>query len=89
MAEFALRNLSVLSYAQGFTRWHFRAASLPLAQALAPGFFNPAADMMLAGDMVDVSAADGGATVFIHSGGNDRGDPVRFEVMARTVGAVR
>ena len=65
MTDFAIRNLSVLSYAQGFTSWHYKAASAPLADTLAPGFFSPAADMFQEGDMVMISARDGGAHVFV------------------------
>ena len=62
--DFTLRNLSVLAYAQGFTLWHYRAA---VARATAQGFFDPAADMIAAGDMVLVSAADGGRVLFVSS----------------------
>ena len=58
--DFAIRNLSVLAYAQGFTLWHYRAPTAPLARATAAGFFSPAADMLAAGDMMLVSASDGG-----------------------------
>jgi hypothetical protein len=60
---FAIRNLSVLAYAQGFTLWHYKAAAL--ADVCARGFFDGAADMMAAGDMVLVSAADGGRVLFV------------------------
>lgn len=63
MTEFAIRNLSVLNYAQGFTMWHYRHAGR-LSQAVARDFFNPAAGMIEPGDMVAISAADGGAMVF-------------------------
>ncbi len=62
---FAIRNLSVLAYAQGFTLWHYRARSLSLTQASADGFFTPAADMLAAGDMMLVSANDGGRVLFV------------------------
>jgi len=62
---FAIRNLSVLAYAQGFTLWHYRAAGSPMAAIAAPGFFDPAADMLAAGDMMLVSAADGGRVLFV------------------------
>ena len=72
---FAVRNLSVLAYAQGFTLWHYRAnvptlgASLvqpvDLDEVRAPGFFDPAADMLAAGDMVLVSSPGTGAALFI------------------------
>ena len=63
--DFAIRNLSVLAYAQGFTRWHYRAGTAGLNQVAHPGFFNDAADMFAAGDMVLVSAKDGGRVLFV------------------------
>lgn len=65
MAEFAIRHLSVLSYAQGFTLWHYMARHLTLAQVLAPGFFNPCADMLADLDMILVSASDRGGQAYI------------------------
>jgi hypothetical protein len=62
---FAIRNLSVLAYAQGFTLWHYRAAGSAIAHTAAPGFFDSAADMIAAGDMLLVSAADGGRVLFV------------------------
>lgn len=56
---FAIRDLSVLAYANGFTLWHYKAGKASLDRVAAPGFFAEAADMMAAGDMVMVSAADG------------------------------
>ena len=63
--DFAIRNLSVLAYAQGFTLWHYRAGAAPLARVAEKGFFNDAADMFAAGDMVMVSAAEGGRVLFV------------------------
>ena len=63
--DFAIRNLSVLAYAQGFTLWHYRAGRAGLDRVAHQGFFNEAADMFAAGDMVLVSAADGGRVVFV------------------------
>lgn len=88
MAEgFLWRHLSVQAYCQGFTRWHYRAARLSLDHVLTSGFFDPASDAMQPGDMVDVSAADGGATVFIEEAGKE-GLPVRFRKMAVVAGPV-
>jgi len=70
---FALRNLCDLAYAQGFTLWHYRAAACPLAHATAPGFFNPAADLISAGDMLLVSAADGGRVLFVANASDTAG----------------
>lgn len=63
--DFAIRNLSVLAYAQGFTLWHYRAAAARLDRVAEGGFFNDAADMFAAGDMVLVSAAEGGRVLFV------------------------
>jgi hypothetical protein len=72
---FAIRNLSVLAYAQGFTLWHYRAnvptlgATLvqpaTLAEIGAPGFFDPAADMLAPGDMLLVSTREAGKVLFV------------------------
>jgi hypothetical protein len=72
---FAIRNLSVLAYAQGFTLWHYRANVPTLASTLvpaasaeevaAPGFFDPAADMLAQGDMLLVSTRDAGRVLFV------------------------
>ena len=56
---FAIRNLSVLAYANGFTLWHYRGAEEPLAAINAAGFFADAADMLCTGDIVMVSAREG------------------------------
>ena len=62
---FSIRNLSVLAYAQGFTLWHYRGGAGALAQAAAPGYFDAAGDMLAPGDMVLLSAADGGRVMFV------------------------
>lgn len=72
---FAIRNLSVLAYAQGFTLWHYRAnvptlgASMvpagTFAEICSPGFFQPAEDMLAAGDMILVSARDTCGVLFV------------------------
>lgn len=64
MTAFAIRNLSVLSYAQGFTAWHYRHPG-PLDEVSMPGFFDIAADMFAPGDHISISAADGGAILFV------------------------
>lgn len=62
---FAIRNLSVLAYAQGFTLWHYKGAAITLADTQAPGYFDGAADMLATGDMLMVSASDGGRVGFV------------------------
>ncbi len=56
---FAIRNLSVLAYANGFTLWHYKAGKARLEAVAEDDFFADAADMLAAGDMVMVSALDG------------------------------
>jgi hypothetical protein len=62
---FAVSHLSVLAYANGFTLWHYKAEGHRQADVIAPGFFQPAAGMLTSGDMVMVSAKDGGRLLCI------------------------
>jgi hypothetical protein len=62
---FAIRNLSVLAYANGFTLWHYRAGRDPLEQVETQDFFADAADMLAEGDMMLVSASDGGGVLCV------------------------
>lgn len=57
---FATRNFSVLAYANGFTLWHYKAARDEAKTVASPGYFEPAADMLNAGDIVLVSSPAGG-----------------------------
>ena len=56
---FAVRNLSVLAYANGFTLWHYKAGPDTVAAADNPSFFSDAMDLVAPGDMLMVSASDG------------------------------
>ncbi|MBW4090791.1 MAG: hypothetical protein HIU82_06750 [Proteobacteria bacterium] len=56
---FTMRNLSVLAYANGFTLWHYRAEKDLLAHVGGADFLTDAGDMLAAGDIVMISAADG------------------------------
>ncbi|NKD55198.1 MULTISPECIES: hypothetical protein [unclassified Haematospirillum] len=47
-------NLSVLSYANGFTQWHYRTKDT----TLATGYFNSVADMLRKGDLMVVNLDD-------------------------------
>lgn len=62
---FAIRDLSVLAYANGFTLWHYKAHDITLLDVSAPDFFAEAADMMAFGDVVVVSARDGGTSLYV------------------------
>ena len=63
--DFAIRNLSVLAYAQGFTLWHYRAGATALALVGKSGYFDDAREMFAAGDMVMVSAGESGKILFV------------------------
>lgn len=63
--DFTIRNLSVLAYAQGFTLWHYKAPGSALTALAQPGFFDHARDMLAIGDMVMMSACDGGRVAFV------------------------
>jgi hypothetical protein len=67
--EFTLRNLSVLAYAQGFTLWHYKHLDAPLSNVAHAGFFDMASDMLASGDMVLISAQDGGRSAFVSVAG--------------------
>ncbi|GAB0114107.1 hypothetical protein [Acidisoma sp. C75] len=58
--SFALRNLCVLAYANGFTLWHYKAGADQLNDVEDDDFFADAADMLAPGDMIMISARDGG-----------------------------
>ena len=64
----ATRNLSVLSYAQGFTLWHYKADGDRLDDITAPGFFRDAGDLLAPGDMMMISARDGGQILTVTHG---------------------
>jgi hypothetical protein len=66
---FALRNLSVLAYANGFTLWHYKAGEQTLDRVGGKGFFSPAADMIGPGDMVMVSAEEGARILAVATAG--------------------
>lgn len=56
---FAARNLSVLSYANGFTLWHYTSADNNAA-VTGSNYFNDAADMLRKGDLIVANIDTGG-----------------------------
>lgn len=52
---FAARNLSVLSYANGFTFWHYITRD-KLSDVISDNYFNDASDMLRKGDMIASNA---------------------------------
>ena len=63
--SFAVRNLSVLAYANGFTLWHYKAGDDALPAMARPGYFDDAVDMLATGDMLLVTAPEGGRVLCI------------------------
>jgi len=56
---FAIRDLSVLAYANGFTLWHYKSGGDALPNVASDDFFGDASDMMAGGDMIMVSGSGG------------------------------
>ncbi len=52
---FTVRNLSVLAYANGFTLWHYKTPVDSVKDAMAPGYFQDAADLCAEGDMIMIT----------------------------------
>lgn len=55
----AIRNLSIIGYANGFTQWHYSAPTTPLTEILASGFFDEVRDMLASGDAITISCLEG------------------------------
>jgi hypothetical protein len=62
---FAIRNLSVLAYANGFTLWHYKTAKDMLEAVTEANYMADASDMLTAGDLIMVTAADGARIVCV------------------------
>lgn len=56
-------NLSVVSYANGFSVWHYLSTEDTVANMLADGYFNEAKDMLRAGDMMYLVARYEGTAI--------------------------
>jgi hypothetical protein len=56
---FAIRNFSVLAYANGFTLWHYKSGKDRLDAIAHDNYLADASDMLTAGDLIMVTAADG------------------------------
>jgi hypothetical protein len=54
--------LAVLAFANGFTLWHCRAHSV--ADAGEPGFFDTVGMLLGSGDLILISAPDGGRAMW-------------------------
>jgi outer membrane protein assembly factor BamB len=56
---YAPNNLSALTYANGFTLWHYKTTDVA-AQVDSTGYFNPAAGMLRVGDFIFANASIAG-----------------------------
>ena len=56
---FAIRNLSVLAYANGFTLWHYKSGKDTLDAVGGGNYLADASDMLTAGDLIMLTASDG------------------------------
>lgn len=56
---FAIRNLSVLAYANGFTLWHYKSGKDRLEAVSGSNYLGDASDMLTVGDLIMTTAADG------------------------------
>lgn len=74
----SIKDLSVLAYANNFTLWHYVSSTDKLDELLAPGYFNPATDMLRHGDMVILNPEDKlGCIYFVQR--NDEGKIYLFK----------
>jgi hypothetical protein len=66
LVPFSIRDLTVLAYANGFTLWHYKT-NVALADVMSSNYFADAQDMIVKGDMIMCSTADGGKLFFVVS----------------------
>lgn len=63
--EFTIRRLSVLSYANGFTFFHYNGKLDTVSNCFAHNYFADACNVVSPGDMILISTATGGAMAFV------------------------
>ena len=73
---YSARNLSVLSYANGFTLWHYTTPDTATTVATA-AYFNDASDLLRKGDLIITNTANAGTVT-----------PKFYTVTASSAGAV-
>lgn len=68
------RNISMLSFAQGFTHWHYKLEGQTMAEALAPGFFEGFRKEddfgklgMSPGDMITITSEEDGGNFLVRN----------------------
>ena len=66
-------DLSALSYADGFTLWHYQSAADSRSTMSAPGYFAPVSHMVRTGDIILARGSDLRRWLFSH------GSAIRIE----------
>ncbi len=69
---FKIRNLSVLAYANGFTLWHYKTSEDTLPVITLSNYFIDGYDMLSVGDMIMVTAFDGGSVRMVNFVASDQ-----------------
>ena len=75
---FKIQNLSVLSYANGFTLWHYRTTEDNKNTVDTEGYFNTAHEMIRLNDLVIVNAVSETGMVIINKNANGVVDTANF-----------
>ena len=68
---FAIRNLSVLAYANGFTLWHYKSGADERSKLTAKNFFNEAQDMLNNGDLLIATTGTGPVLMALAGAGGE------------------
>jgi hypothetical protein len=66
-----LDDLSALSYADGFTLWHYRSEADGRSAITAQGYFAPVSHMVRAGDIVLARGIDGFVLLHLDGAGTN------------------
>ena len=83
---FKIHNLSVLSYANGFTLWHYRTTENNKGTIDTQGYFNLAHEMLRTGDMIIVNAVANTGIVVVNKNKDGVVDTTDFGGISNTDG---
>ena len=75
---FKIHNLSVLSYANGFTLWHYRTTDDNKSAVDTEGYFNLAHEMIRLNDIIIVNANGSAGIVAVNKNSNGVVDTADF-----------
>lgn len=74
---FKIHDLSVLSYANGFTLWHYRTTDSK-SDVDTEGYFNKASDMLRVNDLIIVNAVSASGMVVVNKNSSGVVDTTNF-----------